>query len=109
MFLANSRVSILRGTYQNSVGDQVEADNAVYTGVLMSIREVASNETTVAEGMPRQVRYLVGRAPAGTDVKADDRLLDEDTGFIYFVDGVDEVSTSPIMDSGIRLELRRVS
>ena len=109
MFIANCRVSILRGTFKDPYGDPIESDTPVQTGVPMSILEVASNETTVAGGMPRQVRYLVGRAHPGTDIRHEDRLKDEDNGRVYFVDGIDEVSESAILDSGTRLELRRVS
>lgn len=109
MFLANCTVSILRGTYKDPLGDPVENDVPTYTGIVASILEVASNETTMATGLPRQVRYLVGRLPAGTDVRYEDRLRDEDNGRVYQVDGIDEVSESAILDSGVRLELRRVS
>lgn len=112
MFIANCRVSILRGTFKDPFGDPIESDIPVQTGVPMSILEVASNETTMAGGMPRQVRYLVGRAHPGTDIRHEDRLKVEDgprANHIYLVDGIDEVSESAILDSGTRLELRRVS
>jgi hypothetical protein len=109
MLIANCKVSILRGTYKDPLGDTVESDNPTYEGVPASIREVASNETTVSEGMPRQVRFLVGRLPAGTDVQYEDRLRDEDNGRVYQVDGIDETNQSAILETGIRLELRRVS
>ena len=109
MIIANCRVSILRGTVKDSLGDLMESDEPVITGVPMSIREVASNETTVSEGMPRQVRFLVGRAAPGTDVRYEDRLKDEDNGRVYLVDGIDETGQSGILDQGIRLELRRTS
>ena len=109
MLIANCVVSILRGTVKDSLGDPMESDEPVHTSVPMSIREVASNETTMSEGMPRQVRLLVGRAAAGTDVRHEDRLRDEANGRIYIVDGIDETSQSSILDQGIRLELRRVS
>lgn len=109
MIIANCEVSILRGTTTDEFGDPVESDVPVYTGIPASIREVASNETTMAEGMPRQVRYLVGRLPTGTDIQYEDRLRDEDNGRIYQVDGIDETNQSAILDLGVRLELRRVS
>jgi len=109
MMLANCRVSILRGTYKDPLGDPVESDNPTYTNIPASIREVASDETTMAEGMPRQVRILVGRLPTGTDIQYEDRLRDEDNGRVYLVDGIDEINQSAIMETGIRLELRRVS
>lgn len=109
MLLANCKVSILRGTYKDALGDPVESDNPTYVDVPASIREVASNETTVAEGLPRQVRFLVGRVPVGTDIRYEDRLRDEDNGRVYQVDGIDEINQSAFLETGIRLELRRVS
>jgi hypothetical protein len=109
MLIANCRVSILRGTVKDPFGDPMEIETPLYENVPAAISEVASNETTVAEGMPRQVRYLVGRLPAGTDVQHEDRLRDEVSGQVYLIDGIDETASSAILDQGVRLELRRVS
>lgn len=112
MLLANCRVSILRGNYTDPLGDPVQNDTPTYENVPASIREVSSNETTVAAGMPRQVRFLVGRVPSGTDVRYEDRLRIEDgprAGYVYQIDGIDETNQSAILELGTRLELRRVS
>lgn len=112
MLMANCRVSILRGTYTDPLGDPVQSDTPTYENVPAAIREVASNETTISEGMPRQVRFLVGRLPVGTDIQYEDRIRIESgpkAGFVYQVDGIDETNQSAFLETGVRLELRRVS
>lgn len=109
MFLANCRVSILRGTMTDAWGDPKDRTDPVHSGIPASIMTVRTNETTMSSGRPQQISYLIGRLPAGTDIQAQDRLLDEGSGVIYIVDGVDLDARSPVIDTGVRLDLRRVS
>lgn len=109
MWLATHRVSILRGTITDQFGDEKDRNDPVHSHVPASIRTVRNAITTIAEGRPQQVATLVGRVPAGTDIQPQDRLQDERTGVIYIVDGIDLDATSPVMDNGIRLDLRRVT
>lgn len=109
MFLANCKVSILRGTVTDAWGDQQDRDEAVHTGIPASIRLMRSTVTTLSDDRPQQVGILVGRVPAGTDIKNEDRLQDENTGEVYIVDAVQLQAQSAILNSGTRLDLRRVS
>jgi hypothetical protein len=107
-FLATSTFSILRGSYQSPTGDQVDSDDAVQHGIPGSVREVRSDETTISDGMPRQIRYLVGRFAADVDVRHEDRILDENTGAVYLVDGISEPGFAFFNVDKV-LELRRAS
>jgi hypothetical protein len=109
MFFANRKVSILRGTTTDPWGDPKDRDEAVHTGIPASVMLVRSAITTVSDGRPQQVGFLVGRVPAGTDILNEDRLKDESSGEIFIVDAVNLQAQSAILDSGIRLDLRRVS
>jgi hypothetical protein len=109
MFLANCTVSILRGTVNDAWGDAKDLNNAVHTGIPASIMLVRSAVSTISDGRPQQVGFLVGRVPAGTDIQNEDRLQDELTGEVYIVDAVQLQARSAILDSGTRLDLRKVS
>jgi len=109
VFLANRRVSILRGTVTDTYGDPKDRDTPTHTGIRASVREISSIVTTASDGRPQQVRLLVGRLPAGTDVQYGDRLLDEVSGETFIVDAISLTAQSPVMDTGVRLDLRRVS
>lgn len=109
MFMANSTFSVLRGTMTDAYGDPKDSEQPVQTGIPGSVMEVRSVITTVSEGRGQQIRLLVGRLPAQTNVRHGDRLRDERTGHIYIIDAIDPTAQSAILDSGVRLDLRRVT
>lgn len=90
IFLATTTAKVLRGVTTNSLGDEV-AGVAVVLGleaVAVSIVEKARKVYDSASGELRTVRYVVGRAQAGTPVVEGDRLLDNRTLKTYTVDAV---------------------
>jgi hypothetical protein len=107
-WLATSTYSILRGKTTDAFGDPKDRDEAVETGVKGSVRLVRAGVTTESEGRAQTISYLVGRLPSGTDIQNGDRLQDEETGETFIVDSIDSNPRSPIMDTGVRLELRTV-
>lgn len=109
MFLANRKVSILRGTVTDQYGDPKDRDTPIRTGIPASVREIRSIVTTESEGRGQQVRILVGRLPAGTDIRPGDRIQDEVSGETFIIDAIDLTPQSPVMNTGVRLDLRRVS
>jgi hypothetical protein len=109
MWLSTSTFSILRGTTTDQFGDPKDTDQPVRTGIPGSVREIRSIVTTISEGRGQQVRFLVGRLQAGTDIQNGDRIRDEHTGQVYIIDAIDPTPQSPILDTGVRLDLRRVS
>jgi hypothetical protein len=108
MWKATSVYSILRGQVTDEFGDPKDTDNAVHLHIPGSVTEVRSIVTTTAEGRGQQIRFLVGRLPEGTDVRHEDRLRDEHSGEIYMIDAIGQFR-SPIMGTGVRLDLRRVT
>jgi hypothetical protein len=87
----------------------MDRDTPMYTNIRGSVMERRILTTTEAEGRAQMVSYLIGRLPAGTDVKNGDRLQDEKTGETFIIDTIDATPRSPYFNSGIRLELRHVS
>ncbi len=93
--LATTRVSVLRGTEENNLGDEVEsAAVAPFLGDLPA--SIVERERVVYDpnsGTPRTVRFLRCRMPVATvdddgnrvDVilQRDDRIRDNRTGIVY--------------------------
>jgi hypothetical protein len=90
--IANCKVSIFRGTTQDEGGDEKPANIPEREHVLASIEEprtsVFSSSATVQPQTgptPRQIRSLIGKVSAGTDVRIRDRILHEGTGEWFVV------------------------
>lgn len=105
---ANTRVTILRGGTTDSFGDPMDVPREVRKGVTFSLIERNKTVTNPVDGSVRQVRYFIGRAPSGTDIRPGDRIKDERTGFIYVFDASSE-GMNAIRGTDIRLDLRRVT
>jgi hypothetical protein len=105
---ATTTISVLRGTTTDGYGDPADGSTAVATGVVASILEQRQRTTTPVDGQPRVVRYFTARVPHGTDVRAGDRIKDEQTLTVYIVDTV-TTPASPVRGPEVRLDLRRVT
>lgn len=106
--IANTQVSILRGTETDTYGDEKDTDTPVYTGIPASLVEQSRRVTTRDNPTPRIVRYAVARVPARTDVTDQDRVLDERTGAKYIVEAVSSMN-NPAIEVDRRLDLRRTT
>ena len=106
--LASTTVTVLRGTTTDVYGDEQDTDTPVATGIPISLSEQSRRVTTRDDPTPRIVRYAVGRATAGTDIRDQDRLRDERTGAVYIVDAVSSM-TNPAVAADLRLDLRRTT
>jgi len=106
--VANTKVTILRGTTTDDYGDEQDTDTPIATGIPASLVEQSRRVTTRDNPTPRIVRYAVARVPARTDVTDQDRLLDEVTGVKYIVDAVSGMA-NPAMEVDRRLDLRRTT
>lgn len=105
---ANTTVTILRGVTVDSFGDQADTARVVAKEVTASIIEQGKTVTTAVDGSVRQVRRIIGRLPAGTDIRSTDRIRDERTGRVYLVDS-DVEPENAVRRNDIRLDLRRVT
>lgn len=93
--LANTTVTVYRGTTTSDLGDEEDADTPIAIEVPLWIKEMSKTVVRGDGQTPQIVRWYTGRATSGANIQAHDRLLDEKTGRRYLVD-----STSPD-DSGI--------
>lgn len=87
-YLPTTTASILRGTTTDGYGDPQDASTVVESGLPASILDPVASVRTQGDTDPRVVRNTTIRLPPGTDVREDDRVLDETSGRIYAIDAV---------------------
>jgi len=93
--LANTKVTILRGTNTDSFGDIIDTPVAVYTDVIaflsyptMSpLRPIVLGQQVYepANADPSVTRLAACTLPSGTDIRNTDQVLDQFTGLLYEV------------------------
>ena len=103
--IANTRVTVLRGTTVDAFGDEVDTSTEVAVDIAASLVEQSRTATTREDPTPRVVHYTVGRLPWGTDVTEDDRLRDQRTGRVYIVTAVSRPSGIGIVPD-LRVDLK---
>lgn len=87
-YLPTTVAAILRGTTVDAYGDPQDASVVVEDDIPASIIDPVATVRTRGDTDPRVVRNTTIRLPAGTDVREDDRILDQTTGRIYAIDAV---------------------
>lgn len=106
---ATTTISVLRGVASvTTYGDPVDDTTPVTTGIPASILERRRSYLPASGSAPETVISYTGRVRSGTDVRVDDRVLDERSGDMYVVDSVANVA-NPVMRNDTRLDLRRVT
>ena len=84
-FLATTTADVLRGSTLNEYQDEVPGGAPIHSGVPVSILERSRITRDPSTGESRTMRYVVGRAVAGLDIRESDRVHDRRTGEIYAV------------------------
>ncbi len=102
-------VEILGGSYTVvEWGDPAVGSTVVGDPIPMSITEGRINVATESDPGVVTTHYYTGRAPAGTQVTAAQRLRDTVSGIIYLIDYVN--TPNAVGTPGdVRLDLRRVT
>jgi len=99
--IANTTVTILRGTSLGSLGDVIDNPVPIATGVIAFIsyptmsplRPIVLGQQVYEPAMPEPstTRQAAGTLPSGTDVRNSDQILDEMTGLLWEVYAVTEL------------------
>lgn len=106
---ATTVISILRGDAPPDDYLDVEpSDVAVYTGIPASLIERTRHVFTADAPEPLIVRYITCRVGAEHDIRTNDRILDEWTGYIYAVDSYMSPQ-NPAIAADISISLKRVT
>ncbi|MFE3031576.1 hypothetical protein ACFXKY_07995 [Streptomyces canus] len=106
--VANTSISILRGTETDGFGDERDTNTPIATKIPASLVEQTRRVSGRENPTPRIVRYAVARVPARTDITEDDRVLDERTGTKYIVEAVSGMA-NPAIEVDRRVDLRHTS
>lgn len=103
--VANTTISVYRGSTEDGYGDPEESETPTRTGIAASLiegrpRQVDSGTSTT----PRFIRVATLRVGYGTDIQADDRIKDETTGTFWRIDSLGNVG-NPAYAPDLRVDL----
>ena len=95
MELANTRLTIMRGTVANAYGDLTDVGTPIYSGIPAAINESSRTVFDPATQRPQTVRTSTCVVPGWTDVLTSDTLLDEGSGNYYMIEDIERQPTGP--------------
>lgn len=102
-------VTILGGPETtDALGDLVSGETVTASGVVCSLLEQTRRITNKADQRVQVVTFYTARLPGDAVVLLTDRIRDEQTGQVYFVESVTRVG-SPAQMNDLRLDLRKAS
>lgn len=104
---ATTTISIYRGQSDDDWGDVTDNDTIVASGVRASIAEqkiYAQPEVTL---QPRNLRYARLRCTKGTDIRVNDRILDERLNQTWTITNISPYQ-NPVVGQDLRVDLQFV-
>jgi hypothetical protein len=99
MELANTRLTIMRGTVANAYGDLTDVGQPIYTRVPAAVVESSKTVFDPATQRPQTIRTSTAAVPGWTDVLDSDTILDERSGNYYMIQ---DITLQPTGPTGIR-------
>jgi hypothetical protein len=104
MFLANSRISILRGTYQDPDDDTADSNQAIAVDVPASLVQMTQVVSSPETGRSVDIKYIQGFVRPRVDILKGDRVTDQN-GVTYSVDSVSQSSLFGVGDKKLTLRI----
>ncbi|MCA1840199.1 MAG: hypothetical protein ABR585_12490 [Gemmatimonadaceae bacterium] len=101
---ATTTVTVYRGSTYNAWGDEVDSDTIVATGVRASILEQTVDAKTEITTVPHSYRFAKMRVTAGTDIRQNDRIMDEKTQEVWTIVQISR-RANPVCSQDIRVDL----
>lgn len=95
MELANTRLTIMRGTAANDYGDESDVGLPLYTHVPAAINESSKTVFDAATQRPQIIRTSVCVVQGWVDVLTSDTLMDETTGNFFMIEDIQRQPTGP--------------
>ena len=95
MELANTTLTIMRGTQVNAYGSESDVGAPIYTGIPAAINESSKVVYDPATQTPRTIRTSTCVVAGWVDVLTSDTLLDESTGNYYMIQDIEQQPTGP--------------
>lgn len=107
MSRATTTVTVYRGETVNDWGDPVDSDTIVATGIRASIIEQTVYARSEVTSLPRSFRFAKMRVTPGTDIRQNDRILDEKTGENWTIVQISK-RANPTRNQDMRIDLEYV-
>lgn len=102
---ATTTISIYRGqTLDDGWGDVIDNDTVVASGVLASIMEQKIQAFPEVTTQPHNYRYARLRVKKGTDVRTNDRILDERLNQTWTITNISQYQ-NPVVGQDLRIDL----
>lgn len=95
MELANTTLTIMRGTQVDAYGSVSDVGAPIYTGIPAAINESSKTVFDPATQTPRTIRTSTCVVPGWVDVLDSDTLRDESTGSYYMIQDIERQPTGP--------------
>lgn len=113
MFLATTRVAVLRGTVKDALDDEVDANGgspvAGYESLPCSLIERTRRTFDQSTGTWRSVRYLEGMVRGNVALRPGDRIRDARDGKVYAIDEFTRTPRGLSGQSTVTFEARATS
>lgn len=94
----------MRGTTYNEWGDEIDDDTVVASAIRVSIIEQTVDAKTEITSVPHSYRFAKMRCTYGTDIRQNDRLLDENTGETWTIVQISSRG-NPVYKQDMRVDL----
>ena len=104
---ATTTITIYRGQDTDEWGDPVDNDTVVASGVRAAIAEQKIYAQPEVTTQPRNLRYARLRVTKGTDVRKNDRILDEKLNQTWTITNISQLQ-SPVIGQDLRIDLQFV-
>lgn len=101
---ATTTITIYRGQGTDDWGDTLDNDTAAATGVLASILEQKVQGYQEVTTQPHNYRYARLRVKKGTDVRVNDRVLDERLNQTWTITNISPLQ-NPVVGQDTRIDL----
>ena len=107
--VANTTVTVLRGTAANQFGDVIDAPVPLVTDAVAFLAETGKTIQDPASPTPRTIRQIICHVPAYLGLVNTDRVVDEGTGDVFIIIGVTRPATLTGAPVDVVLDLKRIS
>jgi hypothetical protein len=93
MELANTTITIMRGTATSRFGDRTDVGTPLHTGVPAALTETSKTVFDRSTARPQTIRTTMCVVQEWTDVTLADTIRDERSGNYYMIESIQEQPT----------------
>lgn len=104
---ATTTIAIYRGQVNDDWGDPEDQELPVAINVRASIIEQKTYSKGESTTQPRNFRFARLRVTKGTDIRTNDRILDERTRQVWIITNISPIQ-NPVVGQDLRVDLQYV-